>query len=269
MKYRQSFEVRFCEVDRHSRLTPIALFNYLQEGAIGHGDAVGMPDGEGLAGMGYAWMMNRLHIQIDRYARRRETVHVETWCSMLSGLFAIREWNVTDESGVSIAQATGRWVIFDLRKRKIIKLPGMMAERYGEHDGRGIDDPFARMTPIESGEYEKRFHVRSSELDSNQHANSASYIDWCLEAVPEDVLNEYLPSDIEITYKKESKLGDGLVASSLEEPSQEPAQLVFRHAIRLEENGALLSMGKSVWQRASHPIEDTRGGAGGSRAESS
>ena len=252
MKYRQSFEVRFCEADRHSRLTPIALFNYLQEIAIGHGDAVGM-DGETLAAMGYAWMMNRLHVQVDRYPRRRETVHVETWGSTLTGLFAIREWNVTDESGVSIARATARWIILNLRKRKIIKLPEMIAERYGEHEGRGIDDPFDRMTPIESGEYEKRFHVRLSELDSNQHANSASYIDWCLEAVPEGVLNEYLPCDIEITYKKESKLGDGLIAASLEEPSPDAEQRVFRHAIRLEENGGLLTMGKSVWQRASYP----------------
>lgn len=259
MKYQQSFEVRFCEADQHSRLTPVALFNYLQECAIRHGDAAGMPDGEGLADMGYAWMMNRLHFEVDRYARRQETVHVETWCSTLTGLFAIREWNVTDDSGVSIARATGRWVIFDIRKRRIVKLPEMMAERYGEHEGRGIDDAFDRMTPIESGEHEKRFHVRLSELDSNQHANSASYIDWCLEAVPEDVLKEYLPCDIEITYKKESRLGDGLIASSLEEPSAEPTQRVFRHAILLDEDGALLTMGKSVWRSASGPAEETQG----------
>ena len=248
MKYQQSFEVRFSEADRHSSLTPIALFNYLQEIAIGHGDAVGM-DGETLAKMGYAWMMNRFHIQVDRYPRRRETVHVETWGSTLTGLFAIREWKVTDDSGQTTASATARWIIFDIRKHKIIKLPDILAGRYGEHEGRGIEDPFDRMQPIESGKYEKRFHVRLSELDSNQHANSASYIDWCLEAVPEDALNEYLPYDIEITYKKESKLGEGLIASSLEEPTQDPSVRIFQHAIRLEENGALLTMGKSVWQR--------------------
>ncbi len=248
MKYRQSFEVRFSEVDRHSRLTPVALFNYLQETAIAHGDAVGM-DGEALAEMGYAWMMNRMHIQIDRYPRRRETVHLETWGSTLTGLFAIREWNMTDDSAVSIARATARWIIFDIHKRKIIKLPDMLAGRYGEHEGRGLEDTFTRMHAIDSGEFQKRFHVRLSELDSNQHANSASYVDWCLEAVPEDVLNDYLPCDIEITFKKESKLGDGLIASSIEEPSEESAERAFRHAIRLEDDGALLTIGKSVWRK--------------------
>ncbi len=42
MKHRESFDIRFYETDRSSRLTPIALFNYLQETAIGHGDAAGL-----------------------------------------------------------------------------------------------------------------------------------------------------------------------------------------------------------------------------------
>jgi len=248
MKYRQSFEVRFCESDRRSHLTPIALFQYLQEAAIGHGDAVEM-DGDALTDLGYAWMMNRLHMHVERYPKRRETVEVETWGSSLQGLYAIREWRMTDAANEVIARATARWIILDIAKRKIIRLPEVLAERYGEHKGRGLEDPFDRMTPIESGMHEKTFHVRVSELDTNQHANSASYIDWCLEAVPDEVLNEYAPESLEITYKKESKLGDGLVAQSIEETAPASDARAFRHAIRLEETGDLLTMAASVWRR--------------------
>ena len=249
MKFRKSFEVRFSEADRRSLLTPIALFNYLQEAAIGHGDAVGL-EGESLAEMGYMWMLNRIHFRINQYPSRRDTVHVETWGSTLTGLYAVREWNLTGDDGQKVASATARWILVDTQKGKIIKLPEILAERYGVHEGRGLDDNFERMSAIESGEFQKRFHVRLSELDSNQHANSASYIDWCLEAVPEDVLNSYLPQDLEITFKKESKLGDGLIASSLEEPSGEQGYRVFLHAIRNEVDDTLLTIGKSTWQKA-------------------
>lgn len=248
MKYRQSFEVRFCEADRRSLLTPVAFFNYLQETAIGHGDSVGM-DGESMTEMGYAWMMNRIHMRIDRYPLRRETVHVETWGSNLRGLFAIREWRVLDDDGSPIGCATARWIILDVHRRKIIKIPSQVPERYGEHEGRGLEDPFDRMTPIEAGNHEKHFHVRLSELDTNQHANSAAYIDWCLEAVPDDVLRDYVPRDIEITFKKESKLGDGLLAHSAEQPAKADESRVFQHAIRLQEDGTLLTMGNSLWQK--------------------
>ena len=138
MKFRKSFEVRFSEADRRSVLTPIALFNYLQEAAIGHGDAVGM-DGETLEEMGYVWMLNRLHIRVEHYPRRRETVHVETWGSTLTGLYAVREWNVTDDTGQTIVSATARWIIFDAQKRKIIKLPDMLAERYTQYGALKVD----------------------------------------------------------------------------------------------------------------------------------
>ena len=248
MKYRQSFEVRFCEADRRSLLTPVALFNLIQEAAIRHGDAANI-EGEKLMDMGFAWMMNRIHMRIDRYPRRRETVHVETWGSSLQGLFAVREWRVYDDDDNEIACATARWIMLDTKKRKIIKLPSEIAEHYGEHKERGIEDPFDRMTPIESVENEKRFHVRLSELDTNQHANSVAYVDWCLEAVPEDVLNDYLPCDIEIVYKKESKLGDGLIANSAEDSAAANGGRTFHHAIRLEDDGSLLTMGKSVWRK--------------------
>lgn len=248
MKHSQSFEIRFCEVDRNSRLTPIALFNFLQEVAIGHGDAVGM-DGETLGRMGYAWMMNRVHMQIDRYPVRLETVHVQTWAFTLVGLYAIREWKVTDAAGECIARATARWIIFDIAKKKIVKLPAILPERYGEHEDRALEDPFLRMKPIAEGENRKSFHVRLSELDTNQHANSACYIDWCLEAVPDEIQNGYLPHSVEVTFKKESKLGEALESTSLERESDTADERVFEHAVALAEKGDLLTMGRSTWRK--------------------
>lgn len=247
MKHRQSFDIRFYEADRASRLTPVALFNYLQEAAIGHGDATGL-DGKALAELGYAWMMNRLHLRIERYPTRREVVQVETWGSNLKGLYAIREWQVTDTDGRTVASATGRWIILDTERKRIIKIPELMAQRYGEHEGRAIDDSFARMEPVEGGGFERRFHVRLSELDTNQHANSACYIDWCLEAVPRDLLDAYLPYSIEITYKKEARLGEGLVARSEEATNDRDTERVFRHTVRKEDGGAVAAIGRSVWR---------------------
>lgn len=249
MKHRQTFEIRFYEADRASRLTPVALFNYMQEAAIDHGDAAGM-DGNMLADLGYAWMMNRLHLRIERYPTRRERIQIETWGSNLKGLYAIREWRATDEQDRVVALATGRWIILDLKRMKIIKIPDVMAERYGEHEGRVIDDPFERMTAIEDGGFERRFHVRLSELDTNQHANSACYIDWCLEAVPERVLADYLPYSIELTFKKESKLGEGLIARSVQQEPESGQRPTFLHGVWRESDGSIAALGRSVWRLA-------------------
>ena len=114
---------------------------------------------------------------------------METWGSCLHGLFAVREWRALDARGDVLALATGRWVVIDVARKKIIKIPPQMPAAYGEHEGRAIDDAFQRMEHPVNGVNARHFHVRFSELDTNQHANSASYVDWCLEAVPQDVLD--------------------------------------------------------------------------------
>lgn len=245
MKYTKTFEVRFTETDRQGEATAVAMFNYLQETALGHGNAVGLSPEE-LAADHYGWMMNRLHLRIYRYPKRDEVIEAMTWGSNLKGLFAVREWEIRDGDGAIIAAATGRWVFLDFVKKKILRLPEFLAERYGEHAERGLDDDFARVHPVECEAFERHFHVRASDLDTNQHANSACYIDWALEAVPTDLLLEGKPREIELTYKKETVLGDGLVARSRRDDDRDGCP-AFHHTITKEGSGEVLAFGRSLW----------------------
>lgn len=249
MRFRIPFDVRFYETDWAARLTPVALFNYLQEAAIGHGDAVGL-DGEALTDRGYVWMMNRLHLSIRRYPLRRDHVEVETWGSNFKGMFAIREWRVTDDSGEVVAAATGRWVLLSGDPKRIIRVPPVVSDAYGEYEDRALVDTFTRMSPPETPRTERLFHVRFSELDTNRHANSASYVDWCLESVPMDVLNDCLPSSFEITFKKECRLGEELAARSEEAPSATPGARRFCHGLWRRSDETLLAIAASEWRPA-------------------
>jgi acyl-ACP thioesterase len=249
MRFQAPFDIRFFETDRAARLTPVALFNYLQEAAVCHGDAVGM-DGEALRQAGYVWMMNRLRFDILRYPVRRERIAVETWGSRFKGMFATREWRVTAEGGEPLATATGRWIMLGDTPKRIVRIPPFVSERYGEYPDRALDDPFDRMNPPAQISCTRNFHVRFSELDTNQHANSASYVDWCLEAVPMAVLDGFLPASFEITFKKECRLGDELAARSEELPQSAPDSRRFRHGLWRLSDDALLAIAESAWRPA-------------------
>lgn len=229
MKFAETFRIRFTESDRHGRATPVAVFNLLQETAIAHSASVGRGT-DRLVARGLAWMMNRAHVQFLRYPAIDAEVTVTTWAQCLTGLFAIREWTVIDAEGVC-AQATGRWIMFDTNRRRVIKIPPDFAETYGEEPERVIDDSFERMNPIESGDYSREFHVRVSDLDTNQHANSGCYFDWALEAVPVAIASTRRPAAVEMLFKKESVLGEGLLSSARQvEPGSE-RNLRFHHTV--------------------------------------
>ena len=229
MKFAESFRIRFSESDRHARATPVALFNLLQETAIAHSASVGR-GADQLVARNLAWMMNRAHIRFDRYPETHADVTVTTWAHCLTGLYAIREWTIADAQGVCI-RATGRWIIYDVAKRRIIKIPPDFAETYGEVPERVIDDTFERMNPTESSEYAREFHVRVSDLDTNQHANSGCYVDWALEAVPTTVSSTRRPRVLEILFKQESVLDEGLLSASTQRHDAPDEVLLFHHTV--------------------------------------
>ena len=57
-------------------------------------------------------------------------------------------------------------------------------------------------------DYEKNFSIRFDDIDINMHVNNALYPLWAVETLEHSFRDEYLPSQIEISFKKEGHLGE-------------------------------------------------------------
>ena len=251
MRHENDFTIRFFETDHTGGITPVALFNYMQEIAIQHGDAVGLTPAV-LHERGYVWMLNRIHLEIDRLPGRGEHLRIKTWASLMRGMYAVREWAVAGADGTPLARATGRWVILDGPKRKLIRVPEKLGDTYGVYPERALDDDFERMHPLENHEHEREFHVRVSDLDTNQHANSAAYMDWVLESTPPDLTEQAMPCSIELTYKKECRLGDALVARSRPIDGESASEREHLHEVVRTDTGDVLCLGRTRWRLREH-----------------
>ena len=51
------------------------------------------------------------------------------------------------------------------------------------------------------------FKVRYTDIDSNNHVNNTKYIDWAIETLPEDIVNNYVLDEVKVTFEKECKYG--------------------------------------------------------------
>lgn len=242
-----SFEIRYLDADWQGRLSPLALQGYLQESAVLHCDTVGMTRAF-LLENGWTWILNRIHIRVGHYPGFKEEVTVETWPVNVGGLFNIREFRVLDSQGDVCAVATSRWILIDINRKRPIRVPELITNMFEVHEERVIDDPFVRMTDVTEADIQKEFHVRLSDLDINQHANNASYLDWLLETVPSDILSTHVPSAIEIDFKREATLGAALHVATAEEPNAQAEPREFRHALRLTSDDLLLAQAHTSWR---------------------
>jgi len=93
--------------------------------------------------------------------------------------------------------------------------------------------------------YRRRFSVRFSDLDLNDHVTSVSYVDWLLETIPGHTRENHTLKEIEINYLSEAKYGNTVMAVSRRD-TEADKQLLFNHTIRsLSE----LVKAETVWVR--------------------
>lgn len=236
-QHRQTFRVHSYDTDPAGRLAPSALCAYLQEAAGRHAHALGVGM-EGLLAQGRAWMLHRLRVEMESWPAAQDEIAVLTWPTRFSAAVAERAFRVTDAAGADLARAVSRWAVVDLRARKAVRLTEAI---------RGL--PVGAAPGVELGPApelpgdapalgEARLSVGRADIDVVGHANNSRYVEWALEAVPDDWMKAHTLSAFEIAFRREARRGDLILTRSVRIDD-----LRLGHELRAsDERGALATL---------------------------
>jgi len=251
--WRETYQIRSYEVDCCDRLSILSIFNFMQEAASRHAEALGVSIHQLLA-ENYTWLLSRLNLKIAAYPGWKNQIQVSTWPSGTQQLFALRDFELQDHSGQTIAAAVSAWLVIDLAKRRPVRI-GPFVERLRPIEGGHIlPDRLDKLAPLGDHTYEKNFVVRHADLDINQHANNVSFVEWVLESVPAAVLNTRVPVEIEINFLAEAFYDDQIRAAC--HPCNQQ-QSEFRHSLIRRQDGRELARARTTWQEVgSRPSGD-------------
>jgi acyl-ACP thioesterase len=239
----QPFRVHSYEVDEEGRLWPRALCAYLQEAAGGDA-ARGGYTMERLAEDGLVWVIQWMCVEVARYPRQGETVEVTTWARRFDRALAWRDYDARDGSGARVAVGTSRWAVVDLAARRLVRLPGFVRQAACPDRPPALERTPAKLGPAEPAEVERRYEVRRSDLDTVHHVNHTRYVEWTLDAVPDETLARLRPTAFEIAFRKEAVRGDTVVARGRRQPGDARA---YAHDVRDASTGSELARAASIW----------------------
>ncbi len=240
----QQFDVRYHDVGFDMKLSPVALMDYFLDAAIYQSEKFGVGM-DYLSERGVVWFLHRWSIRIERMPSLYEKVTVKTQPYSLRKFYAYRKFWLLDEKENELASANSMWIYVDVEKRKPLRVNPEIHRQYGVPEG--FDEPleFEDFEPPVDPHYEHMVSVRRSDTDTNDHVNNASYIDWAMESVPEEVLRNKTISSIEVVYEHETHYGKSVrVESSLVERY---GDAVFVHAI-YENSGLRLALARTNWR---------------------
>jgi acyl-ACP thioesterase len=241
--HKQKYTIRSYEVDAAGNLSVPSIFNLLQDSASGHALELGVSVPQLLA-ENYTWVLSRIVLKMSQYPAWRDTIQIHTWPSGIQGAFALRDFKIRDQNSQSMGCSTSAWIVMDAEKRRPVR-PTVFADRLIPAQEESILDYVLKKLPVQNGDYvEKRFNVRYSDLDINQHVNNVSYIEWLLESIPIFGDKTRHLSELEINFLGEALQGDQVLARCF---STHQDKKTFSHRIIRESDQHELIRARTVW----------------------
>lgn len=245
-KHSSRFRVRSYETDPLGRLHTPILCKLLQEVAVAHAEILGVGV-ESLISGGVAWVLSRLHLEMEKtWPTADDEILIVTWPDAANRLYTERKFEIFGPSDRRIGRVSTLWLVIDLKRRRPVRLPPQVIDRLKEHEIDPEPRRFGELPEPAPIERELGFTVRRSDLDLADHVNNTSYVEWAIEAVPDEVWNGRDLAELEIHFLSECHHGQVVVSRSQNIERGDVSEI--RHQLIRESDGVEVARALTLWR---------------------
>jgi len=204
--FTKNFFIEYGDTDIESKITNRGFLRYMQETAMLHSNLSGYSS-KTTNSTHKAWVVLNWKIQVFNRPTWSEKIIVNTWERKLDKYFAYRDFKILDSNNNVVAIASSKWVLVDAITHAITLIDTQSAAPNDVLDKSVFGNfKFSKLKPQLNFDTFFEYTILNRDLDSNSHVNNLNYIDFAYELLP---LNKDF-KELEISYLKESKLGDNL-----------------------------------------------------------
>ena len=213
----------------------------MEETAGRHADLLGIGM-DRLLEQGLAWALARLQVVVRRCPRQGEELRISTWPVAVERLQFRRDFLLRGADGEEFLLAVSDWVIMDLRRRRLTRIPDFVAALHPEHAPLALERDKERPPSPRAGLELASFKAGAEDMDRNSHVNNVRLTEWVLRSLPAAYAGRFLRA-LHIIYRAEALLGDELTA--LGAPGE--LQGEFLHSLCRASDGQELVRARSLW----------------------
>ena len=246
--YDKQFELRYFEMNELGVASPTTILTLLEETAADHCYSIDHSLYQ-LGKQNIGWVLFAGDMQMERYPGYKEKITIRTWLSKYSAVKGFRENIIYDEQENIIGRAKGLWIFFDIEKRRPIKILDEIKERWSfcsvESNAHDISK---RHEPIESPDYELKFKVNRFDTDMIKHVNNIRYLQWVVESIPDEIIDNYYLYSIDGRFVAEANYGQTIVSYTKNDIT-DTKNKSFMHSIKIDGTDKVCATAKTIWKR--------------------
>ena len=231
-------------MNKFGEASPTTILTLLEETAADHCFSINHSLYD-LEEQNIGWVVLSGVIKMDRYPRYREKITIRTWLSSYSTIKGIRENIIYDEQGNIIGRSKGLWVFFDIKKRRPIQIFDNIKEKWSSCNEECINhDITKKIDSIDTAIYYKDFIINRFDVDTNQHVNNIRYLQWLIESIPEEIIDNFYLHHIDGRFIAEALLGDIIMSYT----EMDILNNSFTHTIKNQSNNKPCATAKTLWK---------------------
>ncbi|MDD5794190.1 acyl-[acyl-carrier-protein] thioesterase [Clostridium sp. HCP1S3_B4] len=245
ISFSKKYEINYYDVDCNLKCKLASIVNFLCDVGNSQSESLGETI-DCLTEQNFAWVFFKYDIKVNKYPKYRDVVTVTTAATGFNRFYAYRGYEITDEEGNILVEATALFFLIDIKKRRAARISQDKIELYSK----GVQLPkkveMDEARDLTNEDYFKEFNIRYSDIDSNGHVNNVKYMEWAIESVPIEIIQDYELNSIKVTFEKETVYGESVHVSA--QIIKEDDKITTVHVIKSKE-GKVLTKIEIDWKK--------------------
>ena len=204
-----SIRIRAFDVDANDRLKVNAILDYFQDAASNDAERLNFGYSN-FVPRGLTWVLSWAKFEFIQYPKFIDEIKIQTWGKKQHKLYSIRDYLMFNSKDEIICRGTSAWLLLDSKSSRPKILPQLFPEIKMHESKNALPDLPDKIIPSSKTEFIYSTEVRYSDIDMNQHANNAKYIELMLDCFSKEFHKEHTMKSLVVSYSAESKFGDNI-----------------------------------------------------------
>jgi len=232
------FRIRAFDVDANGRLKVNTILDYAQDAASNDAERLNFGYSN-FVPKGLTWVLSWTKFEFKNYPNFMDEVKIQTWGKKQFKLYSMRDYLFFNSKDEVICKGTSAWLLIDSKSLRPKILPQLFPEIKMLDSKCALTDLPKKIIPTTQTKIIYSTQIRYSDIDLNQHANNAKYIELMLDCFDQEFHKNHTMKTLTVSYNAQSKHGDEIQLSKETEKD-----IPFTHYIEAKN----LSSNKSVFQ---------------------
>lgn len=205
MQYQEVHTIEFNDCDENEHMKIPAMIDQLMQ-VSEHQLASHHAGTLDLMAKGLGWVVTQYHFDINQMPKLGQKLIFSTEATGYNRFFEYRNFTIADQQGNELVNVRSQWVMFDLKKRKLIPCDLELIKEFKVPLLKKMPR-FPRLRARDNYQQKRQYRVRYDDLDTNHHLTNSHYFNWFIDMFERDFLKDHMIKTIDIKFDKEVRYG--------------------------------------------------------------